>query len=144
MDNRNDISFKLAVITTEQFVIIEDNFAKEADVKVGLDFRFAADKEQKLIAQFNTFIFSTNDKPFLLIEAGCHFAISNDSWEKMHDNKLNKLIVTKEFLQQMTMLTIGTTRGILHAKIEGTPFYQYLVPLINVEELIKEDKALEF
>lgn len=144
MDNKNDIGFKLVVITTEQFEIIENNYTKDTNIRVKLDFRFAADKKQKLIALFNTFIFSANGKQFLLIEAGCHFAISKDSWEEMFDKELNKLIVPKRFLQHLTMLTVGTTRGILHGKTESSPFNQYRIPLINVEELIKDDNALEF
>ena len=143
MDNKSNIGFKLVVITTDQFAIIEDNYTKEADIKVEVGFRFAADIKQKLVAVFNKFTYSSNDKKYLLIEAGCHFAISEDSWEGMFDEKLNKLIVPKVFLRQMTMLTVGTTRGILHAKTENTPFNQYLIPLINVEEFIKEDTELK-
>ena len=61
----------------------------------------------------------------------------------MLDQKLKKLTVPKKLLQPITMLTVGTSRGILHAKTENTPFNQFHIPLINIEELIKEDKVLE-
>ncbi len=143
MDNKNDIGFKLVVITTDQFAIIDDNYNKDVDVKVQIGFRFAADEKQKLLAVFNKFTFFSNEKQFLLIEAGCHFAISDNSWSKMLDQKLKKLTVPKKLLQHITMLTVGTSRGILHAKTENTPFNQFHIPLINIEELIKEDKVLE-
>lgn len=142
MDNINDIGFKLVVITTDQFAIIEDNYNKDVDVKVQIGFRFAADEKQKLVAVFNKFTFFSNEKQFLLIEAGCHFAVSDDSWNKMLDKKLKKLTVSKGLLQHMTMLTVGTSRGILHGKTENTPFNQFHIPLINLDELIKEDKTL--
>lgn len=144
MDSKGGIGFKLVLITTEQFAVIEDNFTVQTDIETKIDFRFAAEKDQKLIGVFIKGIFLSGSKPFLLIESGCHFAISEKSWENMYDQKLNKLNVTQHFLQQLSILTVGTTRGILHAKTENTPFNQYHIPLVNVEELIKGDVALEF
>lgn len=140
MDN---IGFKLALVTTEEFEVVEGNFDNEGKVKLELAVRFAADSNQKLIAVFNRFSFSTNDISFLLIEAGCHFAISDDSWKSMLDHQQNSLTVPKGFLQQMTVFTVGTVRGMLHAKTENTPFNYFHIPLINIENLIKEDNILK-
>jgi hypothetical protein len=144
MDNLKNIGFALAKVTTEQFAIIEDNFKHGAEVKLHINFRFAADNKQKVIAVFNSFVFETEGKQFLLIEAGCHFAIAPDSWEKMYDKVLDKLVVPKGFLQHMGMLTVGTNRGILHAKTESTTFNQFYIPTVNVAELIKIDSVFEF
>lgn len=37
------------------------------------------------------------------------------------------------------MLTIGTARGVLHSKTESTPFNSFLLPTLNVNELVKKD-----
>ncbi len=144
MDNITNIEFALAKVTTEQFALIDSNFQNGAEIKLHVNFRFAADGKQKLVAVFNSFTFETNDKQFLLIEAGCHFAIAPDSWKKMLDSKSDKLVVPKVFLQHMGMLTVGTCRGILHAKTENTIFNQFLIPTINVAELIKQDSVFNF
>lgn len=144
MDNNKNIGFALIKVTTEQFAIIESNFEDEAEIKINVNFRFAANDKKKVVAVFNSFVFETNDKQFLIIEAGCHFSIAPDSWDKMIDLKLNKLIVPKEFLQHMAMLTVGTCRGILHAKTEKTCFNKYHIPTINVADLIKHDSVFEF
>lgn len=144
MDNIKNIGFALIKITTEQFAIIEENFKNGAEIKLHINFRFAADNEQNVVAVFNSFVFETEDKPFLLIEAGCHFAIAPDSWEGMYDKEQDKLIVQKEFLQHMGMLTVGTSRGILHAKTENTNFNQFHIPTVNIAELIKKDSEFVF
>lgn len=144
MDNSKNIGFALAKVTTEQFAIIKDNFKNGAEIKLQINFRFAADNNQKVVAVFNSFVFETEGKQFLLIETGCHFAISPESWEEMYDKDLDKLIVTKGFLQHMGTLTVGTCRGILHAKTENTIFNQFHIPTINVTELIKKDSVFEF
>ena len=144
MDNNANIGFALSKVTTEQFAILDSNFDKDAEIKLHVNFSFAADNKQKMVAVFNAFTFETNKKQFLLLEAGCHFTIAPDSWDKMFDAKLNKLIVSKAFLHHMAMLTVGTSRGILHAKTENTYFNQYHIPTINVAELIKQDNVFEF
>lgn len=144
MDNLTNIGFALAKVTTEQFAIIAENFKNGSEIKLHINFRFAADNNQKVVAVFNSFVFETEEKQFLLIEAGCHFAIAPDSWEKMYDKELNKLVVPKGFLQHMGMLTVGTNRGILHAKTENTNFNQFHIPTVNVAGLIKNDSVFEF
>ena len=42
-------------------------------------------------------------------------------------------------MTHLIVLTIGTVRGILHAKTEGTKYNSYILPTINVAELIKTD-----
>lgn len=143
MDNAK-IGFALAKVTTEQFAIIEDNFKDGTEIKLQINFRFAADNNQKVVAVFNSFVFETESRQFLLIEAGCHFAIAPDSWEKMYDKEADKLTVPKDFLQHMGVITVGTSRGILHAKTENTRFNQFHIPTINVAELIKEESVFEF
>ncbi|MPN63841.1 hypothetical protein SDC9_211608 [bioreactor metagenome] len=56
----------------------------------------------------------------------------------------NVLLVPKNFMQHLAVITIGTARGILHAKTENTPFNQYVLPTINVSEMIKDDVTFEF
>lgn len=51
------------------------------------------------------------------------------------------LTVPKGFLCHLAMLTVGTSRGILHAKTEGTCFNKYVLPVINVTEIIKGDAS---
>lgn len=145
MDNKNQsIGFTLKKVTTEQFAIIEEGFNEKGKIRLNTSLRFAADDEKKLIAVFTSFIFDADKKPFLIIEAGCHFSIQNPAWIEMFKPEINTLIVPKGFLTHLTMLTIGTSRGILHAKTEGTCFNKYVLPTINVTLLIKEDASFNF
>jgi hypothetical protein len=50
-----------------------------------------------------------------------------------------EIILPCGFAQHLLVLTIGTVRGILHAKTEGTAYNQYVLPTINVAEMLKED-----
>jgi hypothetical protein len=41
------------------------------------------------------------------------------------------------------MITVGTTRGVLYAKTENSPYSKYIVPTINVAEMIEKDAIFE-
>jgi hypothetical protein len=138
------IGFSLKRVSTEQFAIIEDGFNEKGKIRLNTSFRFAADDVQKYVAVFTSFVFDSDSKPFLIIEASCHFSISDSAWADMLNSETNSLVVPKGFLCHMAMLTVGTSRGILHAKTEGTCFNKYVLPTINVTDIIKEDAAFSF
>lgn len=140
-EETNKIGFSLKRITTEQFAIIESAFTdgKLVDLKAGL--RFGINFENKIIS----IVFSTNliqDKsPFLIIEVGCHFNIKLEAWNSFYNKNKTEMIVPRGFIGHLVMLTIGTTRGVLHSKTENTPFNNFLLPTLNVSEMVKKDVA---
>jgi hypothetical protein len=82
-------------------------------------------------------------KVFLKIQVSCHFTIEENSWTSFIQNENKKLVVPKEFLAHLAMITTGTTRGVLFAKTEATPFSKFIVPTLNVAEMIKEDASFD-
>lgn len=140
----NSIGFSLKKVSTEQFAILEEGFNEKGKIRLNTSFRFAADDKQRYIAVFASFVFDSDEKPFLIIEASCHFSIKEPAWKEMLVSDSNSLEVPKGFLSHLVMLTVGTTRGILHAKTEGTCFNKYVLPTINVTEIIKSDTSFTF
>lgn len=87
------------------------------------------------------FEFMQGKKIFLKIQVSCHFKIEEGSWNQFIQE--NKLIIPKSFLAHIAMITTGTTRGVLFAKTESTQFSKFIVPTLNVVELIKEDASFD-
>ena len=87
------------------------------------------------------FEFIQGKKVFIKIQVSCHFKIQENSWATFIQN--SKLIVPKGFLAHLAMITIGTTRGVLFAKTEATQFSKFIVPTLNVAEMIKEDASFD-
>jgi hypothetical protein len=145
MDKKtNSIGFSLKKVSTEQFAIIEEGFNDKGKIRLNTSLRFAADDIQKYVAVFTSFTFDSDQKPFLIIEASCHFSIKDPAWNEMLKTDINTLVIPRGFLCHLAMLTVGTSRGILHAKTEGTCFNKYVLPTINVTEIIKEDASFSF
>ncbi len=139
----NPVSFALKRIATEQFAIIEEAHKENIKINLVTDLRFATDKDIRVIAIFAQFKFEQAKLPFLLIEVSCHFQITEESWESFKTNESTKIIIPHGFMSHLTMLTVGTARGILHTKTEGTRFNQYILPTINVNNLIKDDVSFD-
>lgn len=135
------VGFALQGIKTEQFAILEENYAPKKDIGLNTGLQFKVDSENKQIGVFLSFEFIQGKKVFLKIQVSCHFKIEETAWDSFR--KEDKLIVPKGFLAHLAMITTGTTRGVLFAKTEGTVFSKYLIPTINVAEMINEDASFE-
>ena len=85
--------------------------------------------------------FEQKKTPFIIIEIANHFNIEETTWNNLKKTE-NGLIIPKEFASHLVMLTIGTLRGTLHCKTENTEFSDFILPTINVTELIKRVKEV--
>jgi len=137
------LGFKINKIETEQFAVIEEAFLENEKVLFNYGFSFGTDQKLKIIGAFASFRFLTNDKPFLILKAGCYFSTSDDLWDSFKIKDSNQLKLNKDFLCHLMMIAVGTSRGILHAKTENTLFNKFVIPTLNIEESIKEDMIIE-
>ncbi len=144
MEKKKDsVGFTLKRIATEQFAIVEEAFEEKAKINLNTNLRFAINKEQRLVGIFSLFRFEQKKVPFLLIEVSCHFQIDDDSWKEFSSVQPSKIVIPKGFMSHLAMLSVGTTRGILHTKTEGSRFNQFILPTINVASLIKQDVSFD-
>lgn len=140
MENKDQISFGLRKITTEQFAVIESAFDEKNDnIELVTNLRFGFNIEKRMVIPLLSINFSQNKNPFLLLEIGCHFEIIQEHWSKLINIDNNEIRLPKSITLHLVMLSIGTLRGVLHAKTENTFFNRFLVPTLNVNDLVKED-----
>ncbi|MCD6180437.1 MAG: hypothetical protein J7K39_11095 [Bacteroidales bacterium] len=138
----NPIGFSLRKISTEQFAVIEEAYlGSDKEIQLGIDLRFGLDVENKGLVAFVKVRFEQEKSPFLVVEVGNHFAIDNTAWESFQKED-KEMVLPKGFASHLVMLTIGTLRGVLHSKTENTKFNKFLLPTINVTELVKSDVEL--
>ncbi|MCF8428545.1 MAG: hypothetical protein K9G64_00325 [Bacteroidia bacterium] len=135
------VGFELKGIKTEQFAIMEENYVPKKETGLGTELQFKLNQTNKQIAVFLGFEFIQGKKIFLKIQVSCHFQIEDGSWNSFI--KENKVIIPKGFLAHLAMITTGTSRGVLFAKTEATQFSKFIVPTLNVEEMIKEDASFD-
>jgi len=137
------INFNLIKVSTEQFAILGEPPSKEEIINVSSRFRFGYNIENKVIVVFFQFtLIKSQNLPFLSIECGCHFQIPEPDWNKLLNKDDNSIVLPKGFAAHLLMLCVGTTRGLLHAKTENTPFNKFYLPLLNVTKMVGKDVVL--
>ena len=135
----NKIGFNLNKINTLQFAIIEDAYDNSIE-EFGLDVNlgFGMDFENHAIMSLVKVQFEQNkNNPFLVLEVSCEFDIDSKFWEEFEDK--TTVILPKGFMAHLAMITVGTTRGVLHNKTDNTQFNSYILPTINVAKMISND-----
>jgi len=137
------IPFNLRKISVEQFAIIDNVFSEDAGkVNISTGLAFGLDKDTRMIAVFVKINFLQNEKLFLILETACHFQIENPSFESFINAESDRYTIPNGFASHLAVISVGTARGILHAKTENSPLNRFMLPPINLTELIKEDVVL--
>ena len=136
-----DIGFSLGGIKTEQFAIFEDNLASDEEVRLSTNLSFSIDKEKRNFRATSNFTYEMLEKPIITIQVSCFFRISDKLWEEI--KKDNTMVFPKRLVIHMSMLTISTVRGVLHAMTVGTPFNKFFLPTVNVVKMIPDDVIFE-
>jgi hypothetical protein len=140
MENQEQISFGLRKITTQQFAVIESAFdQKDDNIELGTGLRFGFSLDKKVIIVFLSINFNQNKNPFLILEIGCYFEIVNNQWDNLYNSEINEIKLPMALARHLVMLSVGTIRGVLHAKTENTIFNKFFLPTINVNELVLND-----
>ena len=136
--NTKKIKFKLTKISTDQFAIIPDAFKSETEITLNVGFRFGFNFREQILAVYALVQFEQDQSPFLIAESGCHFELEKSFWyaDAQSDKTIN---VEREFALHLAAISIGVVRGVLHAKTEGTPFSHFILPTINVGDILKND-----
>jgi hypothetical protein len=139
MKSTSDIvQFSIVKVITEQFAIIEKAFTETEDTNLNTTLRFAIDRDQRLVAVSTLFKFEQKDIPFLIIEVSCQFLIATESWVQFLKDDTST-IIPKGFMTHLGIITVGTARGVLHTKTEGTKFNDFVLPTIDVMDMVRED-----
>ena len=141
MDTKKNVSFRLLNIVTEQFATFEvENLPETNDLKSEL--QFSINPENRVVACRMKFQFLHENQPIVVLTVVCNFDVEESSWNNniVSDQKIT---LPKHFLEHLCFLTVGTSRGILHAKTENTFFNRFIIPTLNVSTLVEKDVVFE-
>lgn len=142
MENSDKIlEFKIINIKTEQFALFEENHLDKGEINLDTNLSYGLNATERNFIVSIKFTFRMKKKPFMTIQVNCNFEISQESFNSLIVN--DNIIVPNKFIAHIAKITIGTSRGILHSKTEGTIFNKYILPTINVSQMLPEDAIFE-
>jgi len=137
------IHFSFQGIKVEQFAVFEENYKPKNETGIAVGFEFKLNQSIKQIGVFLSIDFEQCKKKFLRILVSCHYKIEDETWVNFVHAEDANIVLPKHFIAHIAMITVSTTRGVLFAKTEGTFCSQFIVPLINVTEMITHDAVFE-
>jgi hypothetical protein len=137
---KKSIGFSLVGITTKQFAIIAENYdVNDSKNTIQTTTDFGIDDVNKGIEVLLEIRFKQKKQFFLICQVACAFTIDNNAWERFFVVETNEIIFPRDFIMHLVVLTIGTIRGVLHTKMENTNLNKFVLPTLNVTELITKD-----
>ena len=146
MSKQETIPFRLAAIHTREFATFEDHLdnhegKEELDGGLRAGMNYVIDHDHAAVeCSFKAEILISKEV-IIVIEVACEFDIEPKAWAAMrHDNQL---IIPMGLAQHLGVITVGTTRGVLHAKTDNTPFNKFYLPTVSVAEMVLEDVDFE-
>ncbi|HLO44262.1 MAG TPA: hypothetical protein VK175_08025 [Leadbetterella sp.] len=144
METQNKpVSFRLVKIQTEQFATFDGVFNNQKEVEVLTDASYGANIEGKTIfCKISHNFKNIEGNTFIKIALTCIFEIQPADWTRIISEDKTVLTLPKDLCIHMAMLAIGTARGVLHAKTEGTAFNIHVLPTINTLEMIPGDLTI--
>ena len=145
MENKDQISFGLRKITTEQFAIIESAFDKSnQNIQIGNGLRFGFNLEKRVITVLLSVQFNQDKGPFLLLEIGCLFEIIPEHWKTLYDEDTKEIKIPIALARHLVVLAMGTLRGVLldSARFEFVDENGHKISGLIGEE-IDENKIIE-
>ena len=136
----NKLGFAFNGLRTLSFAQIETAYKKTGAVDLITQLGYGVDIDDHTIACTTKFLFEKKkEQPFLIIEVQALFIIEELDFTDKIKQRDGSFLITKDLAKHFAVLTIGSSRGVLHAKTEGTMFNQYLLPTIDVGTLIQQD-----
>ena len=129
-------------ITTTQFAIVGDMCGEidEIGIELGFNVKYSMDMRRIGVSPLLT-LMSENDDKLLILELFCEFEVHPDDWQGMITD--NRLIINKDFLGNLISQSIGTLRGVLYCKTEGTSYSNFVLPSVSISELVNTNAVFE-
>lgn len=133
------IPYRISKIETKQFAIFPDKLINGSTLDIQTNYNFEIRSDLSHIRCSSVINFFQKEQLVLVLEIACYFDIAPEGIEFIKEQ--NKVPV--EFLRYMATIAVGTARGIIHAKTEGTVLSSIVLPPVNLVDVIKVDMDLK-
>lgn len=142
MEKKNNINFLMKGIEIAEFAILEPNIdgIKKIRFNTGLQFG-VSDENTAIVCNVIIEFLDESEKKLVKLKTDNHFKVKPEDWVELKEE--NVIIIPKNFLIHISMISVSTTRGVLHCKTENTPYSGFILPLIDVKSMIESDETFE-
>jgi hypothetical protein len=136
--NKGTVPFLFTGIEVRQFALFEDQSVIEEKLTVKSNFGFTCSQESHLIQCIFKYTFQSENAMLIVLEVVVDFDVEPTHFETKLKTK-EGIIIPQSFATHIAMATVGTARGILYSRTEGSSLNKYIMPGINVADAIESD-----
>ena len=133
------IQFSFIKIDVPQFAILVEE-AVSGPFGISSEVKFAIGGNN-IIRCTLKIVYLKETRPITQLVVDTFFAVEETCWKALE--KDGKTVVPAGFLQHLAALTLSTARGIQYAKTAEIGISNYIIPLTNLTEIIKDDLVIE-
>lgn len=137
----NKIPFRIFKIENDPIELHADMVEKITDMEFGFQVSFNGNLKDRVVGCKTDYIFKQKDTLISSLTVYCYFMI-DDEYVKSNTRD-GKMVVDKDFLCYLATISVGTARGIQHAKTQGTILNSLVIPPINLMSIGIKDFTLE-
>jgi len=131
------IRFNWAKIMTDEFAVLE-KYDPAVTTDITIHIGFDAESTDRLVAVQIKVVFNQQQKVCLVLAVTSIFILSTEDWVILYDREQKIITIEIPLALHLASLSLSTLRGVLHAKTEGLPMNTFVLPPINVSEIVKE------
>ncbi len=132
------IPYNISHIETVQFAIFPDNFINGQEVLINTNCGYNVRSDLNQVRNVISVNYTQNEKLLMVVQLACYYDIAPEGVEAIKAE--GKIPI--DFLRYMGSISVGTIRGVIHAKTEGTVLNPVVMPPVNLEEMVKNDLML--
>lgn len=134
------VPFLLASISTEEFATFRDNFVSdEEEFEIGMNVEVHFNKPYDHVGVYTRFEFQQEGQPVMVMKCGCHFEFDKSYWADLISD--HQITIPASLITHLLVITVGTARGIIHAK-KPAWLEKALLPTLDVSGVMQEDMVV--
>ena len=141
MSGTKPLKFAIVDVRTEQFATFGAEVPPDQPMQVDAGIQFRAAPNDPAVAVVLTIQFLQDEQPRIKLDVLCAFAIEREDFERCRNDQ--QVVYPRDFMIHLVMLTIGTARGILHARLEQTPYARTILPPLDARKMVAEDVVFD-
>ena len=135
------IPFRIFKIENDPIELHADLVDKNLIIEFSFQVSFNGDLKNRIIGCKTDYVFKQKDTIISSLTVYCYFMIEKEFVKSKTVN--NKLELSKDFLRYLATISVGTARGIQHAKTQGTDLNSMVIPPINLVSMDIQDFVIE-
>lgn len=132
------VRFRMFKINVDQFAILANSPVANVNISSNMSLDFS--KENRNVRVSMGFNFLDGEQSLVILKMNCEFNVHEDDWNGFIND--DSIIIPKSFIDYLIVQTVGTARGILHCKTEGSPFNYLILPPMNVSNMVEKDVVI--